>query len=101
MSDSTFVADDCEDPATDSHVVENRALQLAWLGSQELLRMFDHLISFGLDWHQKLAQAGFNHFSVNGSDISCQTKASDPEFGLLEKVNYLLYRFKNAVGIAR
>ena len=101
VSDSTFVADGCEDPATDSHVVEHRALQLAWLGLQELLRKFDHLISLGLDWHQKLAQAGFNHFSVNGSDISCQTNPSDTELGLLEKVNYLLNRFKNAVGIAR
>lgn len=108
VSDSTIVADACEDPATDSTVVENRALQLAWLGLQELLRKIDHLISLGLDWHQKLAQAGFNHFSVNGSDISCQTNPSDTELGLLEKVNYYwrksitcITNLKNAVGIAR
>ncbi len=56
-------------------------------------------MSFVLDWHQNQAQAGFNHFSVSGWDIPCQTKASNIELGPLERVPHLLTSFNNAIGI--
>ena len=75
---------------------ENKELHLVWLCFQNLLRMYDTLVSTVLDWHHRQGRPGFVHYDAAPSTVSHQSVL---ELDLIDRVSRFLDKFGSTIGL--